>query len=1138
MHPLESYLTELRDIRLSGGGVKETSYYPALSALLNEAGKGPGVRCIINLRNTGAGIPDGGFFTKSQFPSRSADEPEEGQVPERGALEVKGIDDDVLAIAETDQVEKYLARYGQVLVTNLRDFVLVGSDHTGQRRVLEVFRIAKSRQAFLKCLANPRATATERGEPLFEYLKRVLVRPVPLADPKDLAWFLASYAKEARTRVEGVDLPALKSLRESLEASLGITFEGERGEHFFRSTLVQTLFYGVFSAWVLWSRRGGEGRFNWHEAAWDLRVPMIRALFHQVADPNRLKRLDLIEVLDWTVEALNRVDRAAFFTRFREEHAVQYFYEPFLEAFDPELRKQLGVWYTPPEVVKYMVAKVDHTLRTELDVPDGLADERVVVLDPCCGTGAYLVEVLHRIEETLREKGEDALVAADVKAAAIKRVFGFDIMPAPFVVAHLQLGLLLQQMEVPFKDDERAGVYLTNALTGWVPPKDPKDQLTIALPELAEERDQAEHVKREEPILVILGNPPYSGYPGMAIGEERDLTDAYRSTKRAPKPEGRGLNDLYVRFFRMAERKITELDPQKGVVCFISNHSWLDGASYNGMRERYIERFGRLDVDALNGDKYRTGKLTPDGQPDPSIFSTRQSREGIQVGTAVATLIRSAPHLETETVRFRNLWGQGKLKELLRDAERLSDVEYEEITPAAGLGFPFIPRTTGAEYLNWPTLPELFPFSQPGIFTARDDVVVEVDRDVLVDRMETYFDPEVTDREMERASPRSMSGTSRFNGPEIRRYLQERGFMRDRVVRYAYRPFDVRWLYWEPDTKLLDERRPEYHRHIDPDNLWIGACRSNRKGFDPPPVETHPASLHLIERGANLFPLIQVVGDHPSDLFEQPHERDPRQIDERRRYNLTPAAVEFLENLGSVQEDAPHLFHHALTVMHAPAYHEENSGALRQDWPRIPLPDNREELVVSAEIGRRLAALLDQGTSVPGVTAGNIRPELRIIGSAAKVGGGPLGGSSGDLEVNAGWGYAGRAGATMPGRGKAVERPFTDEERGALAQAGGPGLELLGEACYDVYLNDTAYWRCVPARVWEYRLGGYQVMKKWLSYREKDLLERPLRLEEVREVTSMARRIAAILLLQPDLDEAYRELTSRVVVQQRGQAPV
>src|SRR5258708_28804667 len=172
-----------------------------------------------------------------------------------------------------------------------------------------------------------------------------------------------------------------------------MSFDGAKGDHLFRSTLVQTLFYGVFSAWVTHAEGGG-GEFNWNGAEWWLHVPMVRALFEKIATPARLRPLGLIEVLDWAASALNRIDRPAFFARFDDARAVQYFYEPFLEAFDPELRRQLGVWYTPTEIVRYMVARVDRVLREELGVPDGLADPRVYILDPCCGTGAYLVDVL------------------------------------------------------------------------------------------------------------------------------------------------------------------------------------------------------------------------------------------------------------------------------------------------------------------------------------------------------------------------------------------------------------------------------------------------------------------------------------------------------------------------------------------------------------------------------------------------------------------------------------------------------------------------------------------------------------------------------------------------------------------------
>jgi hypothetical protein len=279
------------------------------------------------------------------------------------------------------------------------------------------------------------------GERLTEYLRRVLLNRARLSTPKDLAAYLASYAREARARVEGADSNALAPIAAALGGALGIEFKGDKGEHFFRSTLIQTLFYGVFSAWVLWNEGNPKpgDRFRWREAAYHLGLPVLRTLFHQLADPQQLRHLGLEEVLDWTEATLARVERAAFFQRFALGEAVQYFYEPFLAEFDPELRKQFGVWYTPPEIVKYMVARVDRALQENFGLPDGLASKNVVVLDPCCGTGAYLVETLRLIRERYKEQAGEALAGLLTKEAAQKRLFGFELLPAPYVVAHLQL---------------------------------------------------------------------------------------------------------------------------------------------------------------------------------------------------------------------------------------------------------------------------------------------------------------------------------------------------------------------------------------------------------------------------------------------------------------------------------------------------------------------------------------------------------------------------------------------------------------------------------------------------------------------------------------------------------------------------
>ena len=554
---------------------------------------------------------------------------------------------------------------------------------------------------------------------------------------------------------------------------------------------------------------------------------MLRALFQQLSDPGRLQPLGLVEVLDWTAAALNLVDRAVFFARFTEGEAVPYFYEPFLEAFDPELRKELGVWYTPPEVVRYMVARVDRAVRDDLGIADGLAAENVYVLDPCCGTGAYLAEVLRRIAANLASRGLGALAGARVKQAAVGRVFGFEIMPAAFVVAHLQIGLTLQDLDAPLADDEteRAGVFLTNALTGW----EPRTTNPLPFPELEEERDRADQVKQETPILVILGNPPYNGFAGMAVDDERDLSDAYRTTRRVRRPEGQGLNDLYVRFFRMAERRIAE-KTGRGVVCFISNYSWLDGLSFTGMRERYLEAFDVIRIDCLNGDKYKTGKVSPDGAPDPSIFSTDGDPVGIQVGTAIATLVRKADHAPADAVDFRHLWGRAKRAELTATAEVEPGTLYEEIAPILPLGLPFVRTTVSDGWFDWPTLPDLFPVSFPGIKTSRDGFLVDVDLDRLRARVTDYFDASVSHEDIARRYPGAMKTTAGFDTRAVRDVLVKRGGPRESgFIRYAYRPFDNRWLYWETAGRLLDRPRPDYRPHVFEGNLWIEAREREAK---------------------------------------------------------------------------------------------------------------------------------------------------------------------------------------------------------------------------------------------------------------------------------------------------------------------
>ena len=562
------------------------------------------------------------------------------------------------------------------------------------------------------------------------------------------------------------------------------------------------------------------------------------------------------------------------------------------------------------------------------------------------------------------------------------------------------------------------------------------------------------------------------------------------------------MNDLYVRFFRMAERRIAEKTGQ-GVVCFISNYSWLDGLSFTGMRERYLEAFDAIRIDCLNGDKFKTGKVAPDGSPDPSIFSTVGDPVGIQVGTAITTLVRKADHEPTDTVDFRHLWGQAKREALAETAEAEPRALYAEVDPILPLGLPFARTVVSEDWFDWPALPDLFPVSFPGVKTDRDGFLIDIDLRLLQERISDYFNPDVSHHEIATRYPAAMRNTTSV--PRDARAVRDERLALGKpteaaFIRCTYRPFDNRWLYWEADSGLLARPRPEYRPHVFDENLWLSAAQYLRKGSSEPQAcfTEHIGQLHLIERSASLFPAwLREDGIASSD-------------EHARRANLSRVAQRYLDQLGVDVED---LFHHVLAVLHDPVYREANAGALRMEWPRIPLPgwlDGKAEgvaeaLAKSAARGRQLAALLDPDTPVSGVTEAPLHPEIAAIAVPATTDGRNMVGS--DFALTAGWGHYGAGNAVMPGQGNVVERACSPDE---CATSGG-AMFTLGGTTVDVYLNRRALWRNVPASVWTYKLGGYQVLKKWLSYREHSILGRPLTPEEVQHLTDTARRIAAIL---------------------------
>lgn len=741
---VKAYLDKVANIQATGSGTPETTYYSAITTLLDAIGDSLKPKILTVPHPSGAaGIPDFGLFAK---PKRNAPPPNwtGGAIPERGVVEAKPIKTNIDKLCDSKQVKTdYLPTYGLLLATNLYQWRLLQHGRAAPR---ETFNLAPNEAAFRALLTGPRDENLLKR--FADFLQRCLLTRAPLAKPADVAFFLASYARDALTRLEDQqDLPALAALKTAMEKSLGIAFDRAKGEHLFRSTLVQTLFYGLFAAWVAHVQESPGTPFNWKAAQWSLHVPVARFLFEQISTPTALAGLDLVPLLDNAQETLARVDQAAFFAEFETTQAIQYFYEPFLEFFDPKLRKELGVWYTPPEIVRYMVERVDRVLRSELNCPDGLADPNVWVLDPCCGTGSFLVEVLARIRATLETKGLGDLLADRLKTAAKTRIVGFEIMTAPFIIAHWQIGEALRQVQAPLKPGERAAVYLTNALTGW----DTSAQPAIPGYEpLVAESGTASDVKRDKPILVVIGNPPYNAYAGISPQSEDGLVEPYKFGLTSQWGIRKfNLDDLYIRFFRVAERRIAERTGQ-GVVCVISNFSWLGGASYVVMRQRLLSNFDDFWIDNLNGDSRETGKVTPQGDPDPSIFSTPFSREGIRVGTAIATMLRHPDHeVRQSRHRFRQFWGSEKRGDLLATLEATGpefDAAYSTLDPNASNRFSLrIGNLTSSDYAQWiepRRLSSVAPIS--GLLEMRRGALMADSEEIISDTISKYMDPAIT----------------------------------------------------------------------------------------------------------------------------------------------------------------------------------------------------------------------------------------------------------------------------------------------------------------------------------------------------------------------------------------------------------
>ena len=1038
-------------------------------------------------------------------------------------MELKGHDKDISnpfdsRDPDSEQMRNYIDEFQLLTVTNYREFRFYRKGVDGNPELLEVLTIADSKEDFRRLASKPKDPAEEYAPKIAQFLKDIFreTGSVTISDPEDVAAHLAMHARRALRILEAESNGDLQLLRDSLEKSLDIEFAGKEQERLFVSTLVQTLFYGLFSTWV---RNGGSGEFNWETARREIEIPVIQTLFEQLTTLTNLENLGIGRMLEGAVTTLGRINRNVFLKKFRTKDAIQHFYENFLAEMDPKMRSDFGVWYTPPEVVRYMVERVDRVLRTEMGCADGLADRRVYVLDPCCGTGAYLLEVLRKIARIHEEKNSgSAAIRAAVREAAKKRVFGFEIMTAPLVIANWQICDYLESLGKRASSSERSGrasVYLTNSLNDWSERK----QTEIVLRGFREEQELARRVKQEEPILVMLGNPPYNAYAtrdGSEEGLVAPYSDGLRDQDGWDVSQTRSVeNDLYVKFIRIAERRIAESGiggVDRGLVCYITNHSYLRGVSFPVMRSHLMRNFDRIWIDALNGCYWTNKHKAPDGSDDPSIFDTGK-QDGIRVGTAIGLFCKMTSGVACE-VMYRDFWGTSKREDLLRSLETEPfDSQYETLDPKQWNRFSFTGAREDSEYISWPEIKSITRERHiPGLIESRGGALFDLDDGALRERMKVYLDESV-DWEAFRKLDHEMDGRTNYDAKAVReKALHKEKYKEENLVRCLLSPFDVRYAYHAETPGVWDRRQDRFRPHmvkgVAQEGFLVTRREQTRADEGYPVFFTRCMGRHDAGSGHSNYFALRIRSAKDTELCSEVFDVKPIA-------NLSQEARDWVAGLGlknpDTDEEAGDLpWHHALAITWSPEYLRENHDNLKQGWPRIPMPADAKVAVKSGELGRAVKNLLDTENGVEGVTVGVVMDHLRAIGRM----------DGDDLRL------LGEKSSSKIEEAEVLE--WSETERalliGGFSKIGveaDRGLELLGPPI-DVALNATTLWRGVPKLVWEFQIAGYQPVWKWISSRSKLKDGKALEGKEVDEFVGIIRRISALLLMGDGLDANYR----------------
>ena len=1007
---------------------------------------------------------------------------------EVGHLEVKDIGVSLDKVLKTDQWRRYTQALGNLMLSDYLEFRWFAGGKL-------------KRSVILADVVDGKITARDNaGEQITSLLEAFVQNPAPAAgSAKELAERLAYYTQQIRAVIRRVLREELKTSDKPLTdqyRSVRELLVSELTREEFGDLYAQTLTYGMFATRIQQaetiSSLGELSQYdpNFSERSFSRATPLLgirgNAVLTQIftyfgganAHP------DLVWALEEVAMVLDHANMESIKGELGKATGagdpVLHFYETFLAAYDKAMREKRGVYYTPEPVVGFIVRSVDHLLKTRFNLKKGLADSsqtsegvhRVQILDPATGTGTFLHNVINHIYAGF--SGNQGMWNGYVKQHLLPRIHGFEFLIAPYTLAHLKLDFLLSRTGYTLERDERVRVYLTNTLEE---PRAVDDNFLPLAAALQRESLEASGVKRDSPVMVVMGNPPYSGHSANKGAWIADLlrgvdslsnqkTSSYFSVDGAPLGEAnpKWLNDDYVKFIRFSQWRIDRTGA--GVLAFVTNHGYLDNPTFRGMRESLLESFDELYLLDLHGNS-RKKETAPDGTKDENVFDIMQ-------GVAIGFFVKLPPNQKSNSLELgkcvfhADLYGvrevfTGKGKDAVLtggkyhwlEGHDLSSTVWNEIKPVSPF-YLFSPQDvdTRDEYQKGWSVTDIFQTNVLGFQTHRDDLAVAFDKEDIEQRITDLRDSSMTDEEMRAKYQLTDNRDWKLN--KSRSTLIKMTDWQRPIIKCDYRPFDRRWCFF--DSAIMDYPRRELLQHVaHQQNFVLHLAR----------IVKLDAWRHvLVTRNPSTAVVLDVNGTYAMPLYLYPA-AEGLNLETTRKANLEPAFIAALtaacgleyvpDGTGDLEttwgpEDA---LHYIYAVLHSPAYRTRYAEFLKIDFPRIPMPNSLETFAALARYGTELIA-------------------LHLLES--------------ELETP----------VTFPNAGLNV----VDKPRYAPPTADKSGR---------VFINDAQCFAGISPALWAHRVGGYQVLEKWL----KDRKGRALSFDDIThyaQVCAALERTAAVML--------------------------